>query len=216
MRKIIFIFAVMILGIQDSIGQVRLGPKAGITLSQQNFDSEYLVWQQGFEFGALAMVPIKEEIYLQAEFLVTQKGFREEFGSKESFNELTATYWQLPVSIQYRRGNRVEYYVNAGVYVARWQSGKLRSRIDVESQIVEEDYEFTKNYNLEGFKDNRSDFGVMGSLGVIYPLSINHLMLDIRYNHGLVDVNDLQNEPDGYEARTNKNLVISLAILFYL
>lgn len=187
-----------------------------MTFSAQSPISDYQVWKTGLEFGALANVPISTHIFAQAEFLVTEKGYKEQFGEGELFDELTATYWQLPVSVQYRGGSDIEYFGNLGAYIARWQSGKYRSRINTGSDIIEEDYKFTENYNTEGFKDNRTDFGVFASAGIIYPIAINHVMLDVRYNYGLTDVNDLQNEPSGYEKVTNQNIVISLAFLFYL
>jgi len=215
MRKPIIIILFTLVQI-SAWSQIKIGPKVGMTFSQQNIESDYLIWKTGFEFGVLANVSLTEQLYLQSEFLVTQKGFKEEFGDDELFNQLTATYWQLPVTVQYRRGFELEYYGSLGFYVGRWQSGKLKSRIEEGGQIIEEDYEFTSSYNIEGFKDNRTDFGAIVSAGIIYPLSINHIMLDVRYNHGLTDVNDLQTEPEGYSKQNNQNLVVSLTLLFYL
>lgn len=210
---IIAIFLLLSISVQ---AQVRIGPKVGLTLSQQSLDSDYLVWKSGFEFGAVANISLNSFLYLQSEFLITQKGYKEVYGNDELFNQLTATYWQLPVSIQYRRGLDLEYFATLGVYAARWQSGTFRSRIVEDNDIVEEQYAFTRNYNVEGFRDNRTDFGALVAVGFIYPLSINHLMLDVRYNHGFSDVNDLQNEPEGYKVQSNRNIVISLTLLFYL
>ncbi|MTI41366.1 porin family protein [Fulvivirga lutimaris] len=195
--------------------QVRIGPKAGLTLSQQSFDSDYQVLKSGTEFGAMGNVPLTTQIYLQAELLMTTKGYKEEFGD-DIFDQLTSTYLQLPVLLQYRFGNKIEYYGVLGVYAGRWTKGKYRSRIEAETKIIEEDYVFTSSYNNEGFKDSRQEIGAIAGLGLIYPLSINHLILDVRYNYGLTDTYDLETKPEGYKKHANRSIAITLGILFYL
>lgn len=198
------------------MGQIRIGPKTGLKLNNLSNGSEFQVLKSGFEFGAMGNVPLSKELYLQTEILITNKGYKEKYGD-EIFDQLTTTYLQLPVLIQYRMGtNKLEYYGIAGVYAARWTGGKFRSRIEEEATIVEEDYTFVTSYNTEGFRDRRQEFGAILGAGLIYPLSVNHLIFDVRYNYGFTDVNDLQNEPAGYEKRSNRGIAITLGILFYL
>lgn len=212
----LLITSLIILAISTSnYSQVRIGAKAGVTLSKQSFESDYQVLKSGSEFGAMGNVPLTTQIYLQAELLLTTKGYKEQFGD-EVFDQLTSTYLQLPVLLQYRFGNKIEYYGILGVYAARWTKGKYRSRIESKAKIIEEDYLFTSSYNNEGFKDRRQEIGAIAGLGLIYPLSINHIILDVRYNYGLTDTYDLKTEPDGYKKHANRSISITLGVLFYL
>lgn len=213
--KRFLLFAFLLLILTNGFTQVRIGPKAGITFSRQSFDSDFQVMKSGAEFGAMGNVPLTTQLYLQAEILVTNKGYKEKFGD-EIFDQLTSTYLQLPVLLQYRLGDKIEYYGQLGVYAARWTRGKYRSRIETDTRIVEEDYTFTSSFNTEGFRDRRQEFGAIIGAGVIYPLSINHLVLDVRYNYGFTDSNDLQSEPEGYSKHANRSIAITLGILFYL
>ncbi len=214
MKKSVLIILLLVI---SSIGytQVRLGPKVGATLSYQGFESDFQVLNSGVEFGAMGNVPLSTQLYLQAELLITSKGYREEFGD-EIFDQLSTTYLQLPVLFQYRFGRKVEYYGALGIYAASWTGGQYRSRIAEDTRIIQEDYQFTSSYNTEGFRDRRQEFGALAAIGLIYPLSINHLVLDVRYNYGFTDTNDLQNEPEGYSPSANRSLAITIGILFYL
>lgn len=214
MNRIILLLVIITIS-QIANGQVTIGPKAGLTFASQSYNSDYKVLNSGFEFGAMGNVPLTEQLYLEAEFLVTNKGYKDQFGD-EIFDQLTTTYLQLPVLVQYRISHDIEYYGELGVYAARWTKGKYRSRLKEGTKIIEEEYSFTSDYNVEGFKDNRQEYGAILGIGMIYPISINHLVLDIRYNYGFTDVNNLENEPQGYEKRANRSLVISLGMLFYL
>lgn len=214
--RLIYVGIIILWASTISLGQVRIGPKVGMTLSKQSFDSDYQILKAGSEFGAMGNVPLTTQLYLQAELLITTKGYKEKFGD-EVFDQLTTKYLQLPVLLQYRFGyKKIEYYGIAGVYAARWTSGKYRSRVEPQTKIIEEDYSFTSSYNAEGFRDRRQEFGAIAGLGLIYPLSINHLILDIRYNYGFTDINDLQAEPEGYTKHANRSIAITIGILFFL
>ena len=77
--KTIFFTLICLLLTSICSAQITLGPRLGVNFSKQNLDSPYEIWKVGSLFGGVLNVPIKNDISLQAEFLFSQKGYREEF-----------------------------------------------------------------------------------------------------------------------------------------
>jgi len=199
------------------IGQILLGPKVGINFSRQNRNEEYDMTKTGLQYGGVIIIPIKDPFSIQSEFLITQKGYRQEFGSEDLFDELSARYLEVPIYLKFTKEKLgVKFFVNGGVYLAYWTSGKLESSIDGSGEIIREDYEFTTEPDEDGFQDNRTDIGMSVGLGSIIPVSNSNLMIDFRYNYGFSDVNKLETEPEGYEKVTNRTFSITVAYLFFL
>ena len=197
--------------------QLLLGPKVGATFSKQK-STEYELWKPGFQFGAMLQYNIKDVINISGEFMISQKGYLEEFDGQNSFDELTATYIEIPGMARYMMsfGDWVAT-VGGGVYYGFWQSGQYRSRLAEDQPILEEPYDFVSDPIDNGYKDNRSDFGVLGGLGLRYDeIGSGLLFLEGRYQHGLVVTNPVETSPAGYVERKNRNFMISLTYLLYL
>jgi Outer membrane protein beta-barrel domain len=196
-------------------GQLMVGPKVGLNVSSQ-FNSDFTVPKTGLVFGGAVDIPIASGFSLQGEFLVSQKGYREEYKGKEIFDELTSTYLEIPAMAKYIV-TRVNwgYYAQGGVYWGYWSKGQYRSSVDGKD-VIYEDYIFQNGYDKDGYKDNRSDFGVVAELGVTYDnLGSGILALGLRYSHGLLSTNSYQNPPTDVVFKTNRVFSISITYFMY-
>ena len=196
--------------------QITVGPKFGVNMSTQ-FKSDFSIPKFGIAFGGAVDIPINSGFSVQGEFLVSQKGYREEYKGSEIFDELTATYLEIPAMAKYTI-TKVNwgYFFQGGVYWGYWSKGSFQSSVDGE-ETINEDYDFTSSYDQDGFKDVRSDFGLVAEAGVTYDnFGSGILALGLRYSHGLVATNDYQVPPADVVYRTNKVFTLSIIYFLYL
>jgi hypothetical protein len=210
------ILAIMMIMPLVGIGQITVGPKIGVNIASQ-FKSDYSVPKIGYAFGAAIDIPFGAGISVQGEFLVTQKGYREIYKGDEIFDELTATYLEIPAMAKYTITKvNWAYFAQGGVYWSYWSKGRYESSTDGEN-IISEDYIFTNEFDQDGFKDVRSDFGIVGEVGVSYDnLGSGVLALGLRYSHGLVATNKLESPPADAVSNLNRVITISLTYFIYL
>jgi len=210
-------YLVLILIIMPLVGysQITVGPKMGVNIASQ-FKSDFSVPKYGFAYGAAIDIPFGGGISVQGEFVVTQKGYREIYKGDEIFDELTATYLEIPAMAKYTITKvNWAYFAQGGVYWSYWSKGSYESSTDGED-IKSEDYEFTSEFE-DGFKDVRSDFGLVGEVGVSYDnLGSGVLALGLRYSHGLVATNKLESPPADAVYNLNRVFTISLTYFIYL
>jgi Outer membrane protein beta-barrel domain len=211
-----FILIISLFSLLPGVGysQITIGPKFGVNVASQ-FKSDYAIPKIGIVFGGAVDIPISSGISVQGEFLVTQKGYREEYKGKQIFDELTTTYLEIPAMVKYTI-TRVNwgYFAQGGVYWSYWSSGTFKSSTDG-TNTINEDYIFTNSFDLDGFKDIRSDFGAVIELGVTYDnLGSGVLALGLRYSHGFVATNSYQNPP--VDAIYNMNKVLTLSVTYFL
>jgi outer membrane protein with beta-barrel domain len=214
MKQLIFIISFLAL---SSIvnAQVMVGPKLGVNIASQ-FKSDFTVPKLGLVYGGAVDIPIAKGISVQGEFLVTQKGYREQFNGKDIFDELIATYLEIPAAAKYTvEGINFGYYFMGGVYWSYWTKGKYQSSTDG-NEIIFEDYPFQSDYGTDGYKDNRNDFGLIAEAGVTYDnLGSGLLTLGLRYSHGLVPTTNFQNPPQNKAAKINKLLTLSVTYFMF-
>jgi len=196
--------------------QLMVGPKIGVNIASQ-FKSDFTVPKTGLVFGGALQIPITSKLTIQGEFLVSQKGYREEYNGKEIFDELTSTYLEIPAMAKYTFSQvNWGYFASGGVYWSYSTKGSYRSSIDG-SDIIVEDYIFQSDYDQDGFKDVRSDFGLVGEIGITYDnLGSGILALGLRYSHGLVSINNYQNPPADVVIKNNKVFTLSLTYFLFL
>ncbi len=217
MRRILIVIAMLIMGLAAQ-GQITLGPRFGVNFSKQHIDSPYEVYKVGTMIGGVVNITIKDVMAIQAELLLTQKGYKEEFDGDNTYDQLTAKYLEVPVYFSYTFDfGKWKPFANVGVYGAYWSSGSYESKIGGQEVIVE-DYEFTDEYDADGFKDNRIDYGATFGIGLLYDRvgASGNMVLDLRYYHGLAPISSLENPPADYQERTNSTFTISLAYMFSL
>ena len=215
LRKLLIILLLYLLpGVLTA--QIMVGAKVGANFASQ-FKSDFTVPKPGLMFGGAVMVPIVSGISVQGEFLITQKGYREYYKGKEVFDQLTATYMEIPALARYSI-DRVNwgYSFHGGVAWSYWSAGKYQSSIDG-SNIIVEDYQFQQGYDNDGYKDNRNDFSLVVGAGVTYDnLGSGILAFDLRYTHGLVPTNNYQNPPADVVNKLNKTLTLSITYFLFL
>jgi hypothetical protein len=216
MKKNILVISLICFMPFIGFSQIMVGPKFGLNMATQ-FKSDYSVPKFGIAFGGAIDIPIKSGFGVQGEFLVTQKGYREEYKGKEIFDELTATYLEIPAMAKYTiTGVNWGYFFQGGVYWGYWSTGKFQSSTDGDNTI-NEDYEFQNEFDQDGFKDNRSDFGAIAEAGVTYDnLGSGVLAIGLRYSHGLTATNSYQTPPADVVYRTNKVFTLSIIYFLYL
>lgn len=201
-----------------SFSQITLGPRGGANFNGQNTGSEFEVMKFGWMFGGAINVPVGESISIQPEFLYTQKGYRLEFNGNDAYDELTANYFEVPLQVLYtKRITRWHPFGGLGLFGAYWASGKYESKLSGQDTILE-DYEFTDEYDSDGYRDNRIDYGFVISAGVMYDRVgvAGNIVLDIRYTRGFATINEVLEEPSNYSARVNSTFTIALAYMFSL
>ncbi len=216
MKRLILAILLITLLPVFAFSQIMIGPKFGLNMSTQ-FESDYSVPKFGIAFGGALDIPIKSGFGVQGEFLVTQKGYREEYKGQEIFDELTATYLEIPAMAKYTiTGVNWGYFFQGGVYWGYWSSGKFESSTDG-NNTINEDYEFQNEFDQDGFKDNRSDFGIIAEAGVTYDnFGSGVLALGLRYSHGLTATNSYQTAPADVVYNTNKVFTLSFIYFLYL
>lgn len=215
MKNFRYIFIIMVLPTL-SWGQITLGPKVGYNIATQ-FKSDFSVPKFDWALGGAVDIPITGGFSVQGEILFSKKGFREEYNGKDIFDELTSTYLEIPAMAKYTITKvNFGYYFQGGVYWSYWTKGEYQSSIDGEN-IITEQYVFQSEYDQDGYKDNRSDFGLVAEGGVTYDnLGSGVLALGLRYSHSLVPTNNYQNPPPDTVNKLNKVITISLAYFLYL
>jgi len=217
MKAFLTIFFYLFL-ILPGFSQITIGPRLGVNFSKLNLGSPYETWKTGTVFGGVVNIPIKNDIAFQGEVLFSRKGDREEFDGENSYDELTSKYWEVPLLINYMySAGQVNFFGNAGAYLAYWKSGSYESKIG-ENDVLVEDYEFTSTSDDDGFSDNRFDYGVAVGAGVLYDRvgTAGNIILEFRYTQGFAPVSTVENPPAGYTAGKNKAFSISLAYMLYL
>ena len=213
--KLLVLFMVLVVPI-IGYGQISLGPKVGINIASQ-FKTVHTVPKLGLSFGGAVDIPIVNGFSIQGEFLVTQKGYREEYKGKTIFDEMEATYLEIPAMAKYTISKvNLAYFFQGGAYWGLWTKGSYLSRVDG-SNITVEDYPFEKDFDKDGFKDNRSDFGLVAEAGITYDnFGSGVLALGFRYSHGLVPTNNLQNPGSGVQSNLNKVFTLSITYFLFL
>ena len=196
--------------------QIMVGPKVGINVASQ-YSSDYTVPKTGLAYGGAVNIPVLSGISVQGELLITQKGHREEYKGNTIFDELTATYMEIPAMAKYTIDKiNFDFYGMGGVYWSYWTKGGYESSIDGEN-IIYEVYNFQSDFDLDGYKDTRSDFGIVAEAGVTYDnFGSGILALGIRYSHGLVQTNNHQTPPPDLVIRKNKVFTLSLTYFLFL
>ncbi len=197
-----------------SNAQLMVGPKIGLNVASQ-FESDFTVPKFGLVYGGAIDIPIAKGISIQGELLVSKKGYREEYNGKDIFDELTATYLEIPAAAKYTiEGVNFGYYFMGGLYWSYWTKGKYQSSTDGE-EIIFENYQFQSDYGSDGFKDNRSDYGFIVEGGVTYDnLGSGVLALGVRYSHGLVATTNFENKTQNDVSKYNR--VFSISVTYFM
>jgi len=216
MKKLIQLLFVLLFPVM-AYSQMTVGPRFGINFSQQDTGSPYETVKVGTMIGGVLNIPVKNDFAFQTGLYLTQKGYRLEFDGNNSYDELTSTYLQIPAYLNYFYDmGRFKPFGNIGFYTAFWKSGNYESLLQ-DQQVLMEDYEFTEEYDQDGYKDNRIDYGVSAGLGLLYDRTgaAGNMVLEFTYDYGLAPVGSTQSGSSD-NTRNNSTFTISFSYMFYL
>jgi hypothetical protein len=204
MKKIV-LAVILALPLTVSAQQWYLGVKAGPTFSNYKAKTPWKeVMNTGFNFGVTSYRQLHHNLGVNLEFQYIQKGYFHKVCNTIA-DKLQAAYLEIPVMIDYTfivPGLRnFKGHANLGFYTAYWVSAKYKMEgFDASS----ENFDFSKN------NAKRFDFGPNGGARIEYLLKSGSLSLDVRYDLGVLD---LQNQPGDHTHNSNRAVVLGLSYL---
>ena len=160
MKKLILIFAFLVLGLSQSNAQMlKFGVKAGANFASLEGDGlEGLETYTSFHFGALLELKVFENFSLQPELLYSSQGAKV---NSEAVDDINFNYVTVPVL--------AKFYL-------------ISDRLSVEAGPQ---FSFLVNENVaDQFEGETFDFGIAGGLG--YNITDN-FFLQARYIAGLTE-----------------------------
>jgi Outer membrane protein beta-barrel domain len=205
MRNLIMIIA-LLTSIQ-SIAQISVGLKTGISLSDYTVKTKYNKSNKGgLAAGLIVMNTIGKNMAVQADLLYVQKGYNHQI-CNQCYDKFTTTFIEVPINLRYSfylpkissKLDNFKAHVSGGLYFSRWLNGKYETKIF--------DDKMTKDYEFGGEK--RADFGPNMGAGIEYALFSGSLSFDFRYSYGLVDMS----APGSTNAQKNRSMILSLSYL---
>lgn len=189
-----------------------LGAKAGAGFSYlSNFDNNEGMLKRSpnimFDGGLIGNAAFSKLISLQFEVLFEQKGEVYKMTVDETTEKLNfrMNYLTLPILLQFSQSfGNIKLFGGLGPYVGYAISGKFGTS-DASVKIKFGKGEFS-----------RIDAGAAVNLGAGFKAGRGHILLDLRYNYGLMDIIQPEEKQDGYKTKCNRNFVVSVGYLIPL
>jgi hypothetical protein len=207
MRTYILILSLSLCATLTS-GQIwYVGIKAGPTLSNYKTKTPWKeVSNLGYTFGAVAYKQMSANIGIGVELQYIQKGYFHKICNTIT-DKLKAQYLEIPIMFDYTfiipGLKNFKVHGNLGIYTAYWLSGKYQTE-GFDTDQSAEDFDFDKS------NAKRFDFGPNIGGRLEYFLKNASLSLDLRYELGLVD---LQNKLNDNTNNTNRALIIGISYM---
>jgi hypothetical protein len=184
-----------------------LGIKAGPTLS--NYKSK-TPWKEasnlGYTFGAVGYRQMTANIGIGVELQYIQKGYFHKICNTIT-DRLKAQYIEVPIVFDYTfiipGLKNFKVHGNLGIYTAYWLSGKYQTE-GFDTDEPSEDFDFDKS------NAKRFDFGPNVGGRLEYFLNNGSFSLDLRYELGLLD---LQNKLNDNTNNTNRAFIIGISYM---
>lgn len=211
MKKLLVLLALLSFTTVSTIGQIRIGPKAGYnksitTLVQSGTETNY---NSGYQFGISMM--FGDKVYFQPEILYSQKGMRVDSLNDDDCFIYKNSYLQVPLMLNFGVGeNKFRAFVNFGPYIGYWTNGKVRTTID--GHTISSDYIFDDDLE-DGLRDHRWDYGFSGGGGLGLRLGIGWLYLEARYDYGFDDIRTATDVDVSYQSVRNRTISGTLSYL---
>ena len=207
MRTYIFILFLSLSATLASAQIWYVGIKAGPTLSNYKTKTPWKeVSNLGFTLGAVAYKQMSANIGLGLELQYMQKGYYHKICNTIT-DKLEAQYLEIPILFDYTfiipGLKNFKVHGNLGVYTAYWLSGKYQTE-GFDTDQSSEDFDFDKS------NAKRFDFGPNVGGRLEYFLKNGSLSLDLRYELGLLD---LQNKLNDNTNNTNRAFIIGISYM---
>lgn len=204
MKKIAAIFTcIWMLAVSGISAQIPFvfGVKSGVSLSNTTTDDYDM--KVGFTAGLMVDYNFTRNVFVRSGLDFTMKGARLDVykdgiasGTPVGYNyieKVRTNYLQIPLMIGYKHriADDTEVYAAGGVYAAYGVYGKGRYKAEPANNSNEVLYSEDSKY--DSFDDmylKKFDFGLSGSIGVIY----DNYFINIGYEYGLANLQkDLPN-----------------------
>lgn len=184
-----------------------VGIKAGPTLSNYKTTTPWKeVSNLGYTFGAVAYKQMSANIGIGVELQYIQKGYYHKICNTIT-DKLKAQYLEIPIMFDYTfiipGLKNFKVHGNVGIYTAFWLSGKYVTVGDVFSDPSED-------FDFEQSNASRFDFGPNVGGRLEYFLKNGSLSLDLRYELGLLDLQDQVNDNTN---NTNRAFIIGISYM---
>ena len=192
-----------------------LGGKAGLSLSYitqiEKSETMKRLPNFGIAGGFTSNLAFSKVVSLQMELIFIQKGMRYKSTSVESRSRMYVNWVELPIMIQASFPvGETEMYVNAGGFFAVAINGRSIAKNDNGTGELE-----TEKTDLDFGEGglNRVDGGIPVGFGFLFKAGPGHLVLDFRYEIGLVDTWHSGAKPDNSKSSHWSCATASLAYL---
>lgn len=184
-----------------------VGIKAGPTLSNYKTKTPWKeVSNLGYTFGAVAYKQMSANIGIGVELQFIQKGYYHKICNTIT-DKLKAQYLEIPIVFDYTfiipGLKNFKVHGNLGIYTAYWLSGKYQTE-GFDTDQSSEDFDFDKS------NAKRFDFGPNVGGRLEYFLKNGSLSLDLRYELGLLDLQDKLNDNTN---NTNRAFIIGISYM---
>lgn len=200
MKKLTIVACLAIMS-QFAFAQQEIGIKASYDVTNGTIDgvADFLPspdYMDNFSVGAYTNLPLSNGFSFQPELLFRQKGFSVRESYPVDVFEIdipigieartTIQYIETPLLLQYRAGQRVQFFAEAGPTLGFAVDAKLRERahLIVDFNIAEQDLDLTSDLY------NRFEVGGILGGGISVPVGAATLDLGMRYQHSLTDLLD--------------------------
>lgn len=171
----------------------QLGVKIGTNIAKLNFaeDEDYIEIKSliGLNIGALYEMQLSEKFSLQGELQFIQKGSRAEDIDFDEKYSIRFNYIDLAVMSKYyltNIGESTRLYLSATPYLGYAINGKYEEEYDNRT--------FSESIDFKEDGISRFDFGIGLGIG----LNRNNWFLDVRYNIGLQNLDNYEDDFDDY------------------
>jgi hypothetical protein len=202
--------SVIVLALTTTVASAQiwyLGVKAGPTLSNYKTRTP---WKEatniGYSFGGVAYKQVSANLGFGAELQYIQKGYFHKVCNTIT-DRLRANYLEIPVMADYTfivpGLKNFKLHANLGFYTAYWLSGKYQTE-GFERDATNESFDFASN------NAKRFDFGPSAGGRLEYILNNASISLDLRYELGLLD---LQNRLNDNTNNNNRAFIIGISYM---
>jgi len=184
-----------------------VGVKAGPTLSNYKTKTPWKEVQNvGYTFGVVGYKQMTANIGVGVELQYIQKGYYHKVCNTIT-DKLKAQYLEIPISFDYTfivpGLKNFKLHGNLGLYMAYWLSGKYQTE-GFDTNQTSEDFDFANS------DAKRFDFGPSAGGRIEYFLRNASLSLDLRYELGIVD---LQNKLNDNTNNNNRAFIIGVSYM---
>lgn len=170
-------------------GHVSIGIKGGVNMYNIHNDNDIKYdYKVGYNFGLLGHIHLNKSFALQPELVYSAQGAK--YMANNATTNYNLSYINLPVLVQYMfdNGLRLQAGPQVGLLIAA-KSKTGSTIVDIKEDL------------------KPIDFSLSIGAGYIFPPI--GLGIDIRYNHGLSNINDI-----GDITSTNRGLQLGLFYIF--